>query len=302
MPGGLPLKEGFPPSAMRWLDATSLWWLNAARQAAGPGGTGPGGALVVGLGWGSNPPVIALLEQSHREGFASMAPAHFPYSVGNAPAAQAGILLGMKGAAFTLCAKEAAGLAAVVEACRYLRAGLFEKCVAGGVDQADPFLRRVVGALRRGDGMAAGEGAYALRIDRAQCPPEGTLARVAGWAACSAPALPHRFPEAEPLLRRTLAKLLNRAGWEASSVDLAALPQDSPDLRDASAGLMRAELGNARPFDFQPALGACGASWAGAAGLAATALARGVARRAALVAFASGGCAWGLALEALRAE
>lgn len=302
VPDGLPLKEGFPPSAMRWLDASSLWWLNAARQAAGPGGTGPEDALVVGLGWGSNPPVMTLLEQSYREGFASMAPAHFPYSVGNAPAAQAGILLGMKGAAVTLCAKEAAGLAALVEACRYLRAGLFERCVAGGVDQADPFLRRVVGALRRGDGMAAGEGGYALRLDRAENPPEGTLARVAGWAACSAPAVPHRFPEAEPLLRRTLAKLLDRAGWKASSVDLAALPHDTPALREAAAELMRSELENARALDFQPSLGACGASWAGAAGFAATALARGDARRAALVAFASGGCAWGLALEALRAE
>jgi hypothetical protein len=302
VPPDLPLKEGFPAPAMRWLDASSLWWLNAARQAAGPAGTGPEGALVVGLGWGSNPPVIALLEQSHQEGFASMAPAQFPYSVGNAPAAQAGILLGMRGAAITLCAKEAAGLAALAEACRYLRAGMFDRCVAGGVDQADPTLRRVVGELRRGDGVPAGEGAYALRLDRAVAAPEGALARVAGWAACSAPAVPHRFPAPGPLLDRTLQKLLGRAGWEASTVDLAALPGDSPALRAASEEVLCSNLRSAAPLVFQPALGACGASWAGAAGLAAAKIAGGGARRAVLVAIATGGCSWGLALEAAHAQ
>lgn len=302
VPPDLPLKEGFPASAMRWLDASSLWWLNAARQAAGPGGTGPEGALVVGLGWGSNPPVVELLRQSHREGFASMAPAQFPYSVGNAPAAQAGILLGMRGAAITLCAKEAAGLAALAEACRYVRAGMFDRCVAGAVDQADPFLRRVVGELRRGDGVPAGEGAYALRLDGADAAPEGALARVAGWAACSAPAAPHRFPDAGPLLARTLRKLLGRAGWEASTVDLAALPGDSPALRAASEEMLGSGLRSAADLVFQPALGACGASWAGAAGLAAAKIARGVARRAVLVAIATGGCSWGIALESAHAE
>jgi hypothetical protein len=302
VPPDLPLKEGFPASAMRWLDASSLWWLNAARQAAGPGGTGPEGALVVGLGWGSNPPVVALLEQAHKEGFASMAPAQFPYSVGNAPAAQAGILLGMRGAAITLCAKEAAGLAALAEACHYLRRGLFDRCVAGAVDEADPLLRRVVGELRRGDGVPAGEGAYALRLDGADAPPEGALARVAGWAACSAPAVPHRFPDPGPLLDRTLQKLLGRAGWEASTVDLAALPGDSPALRRASEGMLGSDLRGATPLAFQPALGACGASWAGAAGLAASRIAGGGARRAVLVGFATGGCSWGLALEAAHAQ
>jgi hypothetical protein len=302
VPQGLPLGDGFPASGLRWLDASSLWWLNAARQAAGESGPVVDGAMVVGLGWGSNPPVIALIEQVYNEGFSAMAPAQFPFSVGNAPAAQAGILLGMKGAALTLCAKEAAGLAALVEAGRCMESGLFRTCIAGAVDSTDPFLLRLVGALRRGSGAPAGEGAYALRLDLAEAPPDDALARVACWASRSVPCPPHLFPEADPIVGQVLDRLLDRARWEAGSVDLAALPGDTGPLRSASAALLQARLPRAAPLPFQPTLGACGASWAGAAAVASRQIAHGKARRAVLVGLATGGCAWGLALESVRAQ
>lgn len=302
VPEGLPLKEGFPAGSLRWQDACSLWWLNAAKQALGGGASNPDTGQVVGLGWGSTPPVLSLIEQVRANGFSSMTPALFPYSVGNAPAAQAGILLKLRGAAVTLCAKEAAGLAAVVEASRYLDAGLLETCVAGGVDHLDPFLKRVLRPFRRGAGVPAGEGAYALMLERSEGVPEKALARVAGWAARSASCLPHRFPDGTGLLSKTLESLLGRTGWGGREVDLCVLPTDTPGLREASAGAAAQCLPAAKPLEFQQALGACGASWAGAVALAALELASRRSRRAILVALAAGGCSWGLALETPDAQ
>ena len=302
VPEGLPLKEGFPAAAMRWQDASSLWWINAARQALGAEGACPETGQVVGLGWGSNPPVMALAEQAHRHGFSAMAPSHFPYSVGNAPSAQAGILLHMRGPAVTLCAKESAGLAALAEGARCLSAGLCSELVAGGVDHLDPFLQQILRPLRRGSGVPAGEGAYALKLQCAREAPARAQARVAAWTGLSAPAPPHLFPEASPILGRTLDSLLARAGWEGASVDLAVLPEDTPVLKAASDGLRSSRLPAAAPFSFQRLLGACGASWAGAAGLVSRRLASGSARRAVLLALATGGACWAVALEAPRAQ
>jgi len=302
VPEGLPLKEGFPAGALRWLDACSLWWLSAAKQALSTGDPDPEMAQFVGLGWGSTPPLQSLMDQVRDQGFSAMAPALFPYSVGNAPAAQAGILLKLRGAAVTLSAKEAAGLAAVAEATGYLETGACEACVAGGVDHLDPLLCKVLRPFRRGACVPAGEGAYALRLERRDAAPHTALARIAACAGCSAPCAPHRFPEGTGFLNRTLEDLLGRAGWTGGEVDLCLLPQDTPDLREASALAASRWLPGARPLEFQRSLGACGASWAGAAALAARDLASGRAHRAVLVALATGGCSWGLALEAARAQ
>jgi hypothetical protein len=242
------------------------------------------------------------MDQVREQGFSAMAPALFPYSVGNAPAAQAGILLKLRGAAVTLSAKDAAGLAAVVEASGYLESGACKTCVAGGVDHLDPLLRKVLRPFRRGVGVPAGEGAYALRLERREVAPKTALARIAACTGCSVPCAPHRFPEGTGLLDRTVEDLLQRAGWPAGDVDLCVLPEDTPALREASALAAAGHLPGARPMEFQRDLGACGASWAGAAALAALDLASGRSRRAVLVALATGGCSWGLALEAAHAQ
>jgi 3-oxoacyl-(acyl-carrier-protein) synthase len=302
VPEGLPLKEGFPPGALRWLDACSLWWLSASKQALGGGQINPETAQVVGLGWGSTPPVQSLIEQVRGNGFSAMAPALFPYSVGNAPAAQAGILLKLRGAAVTLCAKEASGLAAVTEASAHMEAGLFKACVAGGVDHLDPYLRGVLRPFRRGAGVPAGEGAYALMLERREDAPEIALARIAAWTGRSVACVPRRFPDGTGLLDQTLEDLLRQTGWAANDVDFCVLPQDTPALRQASALAAARSVPRAKPLAFQPALGACGASWAGAAALAAREVASGRSRRAVLVALATGGCSWGLALEKPNAQ
>ena len=300
VPRGLPLQEGFPPGAVRWLDDASLWWVNAARQALGGLGAAQT-AQVVGLGWGPIAPLEDLLSKAHAEGFAAMNPAIFPYSVGNAPAGQAGILLGMKGPALTLYAKESGGLSAVVEACRLLQAGMAATCVAGGVDQLDAFLLRILRGLRGRYAETPGEGAHALLIRAGEGPAPGDMARIAGWAARSSPCEPGLFPDAAPLLDEVGAALARRAGWPMEEADWLALPGDSAPLREARARLAT-RIPGAAVSDFQARWGACGASWAGAAVLGARALAEGRAHRAVLAAFATGGAAVGLALESCRAR
>ncbi len=294
--GDLPLKEGLPSAAVRWLDKASLWWVNAARQALGGAAGGREVAQVVGLQWGPTLPVQELLDRARSEGYSAMPPATFPFSVGNAPAGQAGILLGLKGAAVTLCAKECAGLAAVVEACRLLSGGMADEAVAGGVDQLDPLLLRITTRLRRPGSLPAGEGAYALRLEASDGRPEGALARVTAWASDGVPTAPHRFSRALHLLERLGGTMARKTGWRPDEVDWLALPGDTPDLRSDRAAHAR-RFPNAAPDPFQERLGACGSSWAGAAALASRALASGRARRALLVALATGGAACALALE-----
>jgi len=304
VPQGLPLKGGFPPQAVRWLDNSSLWWVNACRQALA--GHDPAErertAQVVGLGWGSTPPVETLIRTAYAEGFASMNPAVFPYSVGNAPAGQAGLLLKVKGPALTLTAKEPAGLTAIVEACRFLSAGAFPSCLAGGVDEADPLLWRIVRPLRARRAPPAGEGACALLLRSSEAPPGRALARIAAWCSPSEPCAPHRFPNPEPLCGRMLETLLARAGWPPDSVGIAALPGETPRLAEFSERFMASRLPRARRLIFEENLGACGASWAGAAILAARTLAEGRAERAVLMAVATGGAGWAVAMGAPGAQ
>ena len=298
VPEGLPLRAGFPASAVRWLDACSLWWVNAARSAAG-GGLDPGWGQVVGLGWTSVAPVQEILTACHRRGFAAMPPARFPLSVGNAPAGQAGLLLGLRGGAVTLNGKEAAGLAALLEACRLLRAGLLEGCLSGGVDELDPFLLRLLRHIRPSGSPPLGEGAYALLLKRSAAAPPGALCRVAAWAQCGAPCPPHRYPDAVPLLERLSADL-SRA--DDLPPDWVCLPADTPALAEAASSWAGRRWPRARRISFQPRLGVCGASWAGAAAEAAGAVARGEAGRVLLMAVATGGAAYALTLEAERGQ
>jgi len=299
IPEGLPLKEGFPPAAVRWLDASSLWWANAARAALGAGGAGECGQ-VVGLGWSSVAPVTATISAALGQGYGAMPPALFPFTVGNAPAGQAGLLLGLRGGAVTLNAKEAAGLAAPVEACRLLAAGLMERCVAGGVDALDPFLLKVLRHARPAGSPALGEGAWALLLTASETPPEGALCRVAGWAQAGVPCAAHRYPAAPARLLDALDEILvRRAGWGAPEADLLVLPEETPALERAGA-TWPADTAIRRVSRRE--MGMSGASWAGAAAECARLLRSGEARRAALFAFATGGAAYALALEAARAQ
>jgi len=298
VPPDLPLKEGFRAAALRWLDASSLWFLSAAGQAlreAQPEDVREAGT-VTGLGWGSNPPVQTLLESVHREGFASMNPSLFSFSVGNAPAAQAGIHLGLKGPSVTVNGKEAAGLAAAVEACRLIDAGLTASCVAGAVDHLDPSAERVVTLYAAKRRPPLGEGAYAVFLGREGSGGRG-FARITAWTSLTRPTDPFRYPEGCGILRDASDTLLGRAGWEPGSVDLLALPEDTPALGAESGALVKDRFPGASRLGFQSRLGLCGASWCGALQMAAEEMRRGRGRRALLAAVSTGGAAYALAVE-----
>ena len=296
VPSDLPVRDGFPPAATRWLDASSLWWCQAASRAAGEA-VGAGCGQVVGLGWGSIQPVREIESAFHGRGFSAIPPALFPFSVGNAPAGQASILLKLRGGAVTLNAKEAAGLAAAVEACRLVKAGLMSEAVAGGVDHLDPFLLGILKHLRPKGAAPLGEGAYALKITSSDEKPGGALCRVAGWSQAGEPSPSHRYPEIAPLLEKMAEEINARFGWDASRADMLFLPGEIPSLEKASMDWAGRRCPRGRVVNVQRILGACGASSAGAACIAAIALSRREAGRALIMAVATGGAAYALALE-----
>ncbi|MEW6757860.1 MAG: beta-ketoacyl synthase N-terminal-like domain-containing protein [Acidobacteriota bacterium] len=301
VPADLPLREGFPPQSTRWLDGASLWWAHAARQALAhllPGEI-PASGQAVGQSWGPTAPVVALERGIWSEGPGAMNPALFPFTAGNAPAGQASLLLGLTGPSLTLLAKEASGLAALVEASRLMACGAAVTMVAGGTDELDPLLLQVLKPLRGRGARPPGEGAYALLLER-DPGPRRPLARVAGWGGTARPCEPHVFPvDAGALLDDLAAAVGRSAGWGPSSADVVALPADTPFWEREAEEWRRWRAPGAEALLFQGPLGCSGAAWAGAAAILAERAARNEAGRCLLLAVSSGGAGWGLALEAL---
>ncbi len=255
VPEGLPVKEGFPPSATRWLDRPSLWWCQAASRAL-QGSPSENCGQVVGLGWGSISPVREIETAVFQQGFAAMPPATFPFSVGNAPAGQASLLLKLHGGCVTLSAKEAAGLAAIVEACRLCEAGLMKEAVSGGVDHLDSFLLEILRHLRPSGSAPLGEGAYALRITASDKRPPSAICRISGWSQAGAPCEPHRYPEAAPLLDSMAVKLEKRFGLDLSLPTMLFMPGEIPPLRDSALEWAERRFHGAKVTEFQERLGA----------------------------------------------
>jgi hypothetical protein len=228
-----------------------------------------------------------------------MNPSLFPFTAGNAPAGQASLLLGLTGPSLTLNAKEASGLAALVEASRLIRSGAARTVVAGGTDELAPILLRVLRPLRARGARPPGEGAYALALDR-EPGERRPLARIAGWGTAARPCAPHRFPEdARELLDELAAAVERLAGWGPSSARAVALPADTPYIEGEAEAWRRLRAPGAEALWFQGPLGCGGAAWAGAAAILAARSALGEAERSILLGVSSGGAGWGLALEAL---
>ncbi len=300
VPGGLDLKSGFARSAVRWLDDASLWWANAAAQATV--GTSPdrlaGMGQCAGQTWGPTRPVIELERTLYEEGFSAMNPAAFPFSVGNAPAAQASLLVGLGGPSLTLNGKEACGLAAIVEACRYLEAGVMAACVAGGVDQLAPFLIQVLRALRGRGALPSGEGAYALRLESCPVRPDGALARVTAWASLASSCPPHLYAgDAADTLDALLRKTTGASRRAADAFERVVLPEDTRALSGAVGDWHGARIPRSKRVHFQEALGVCGASWAGATGHVARTLANEGGGPVFMAGLSTGGAACALILE-----
>lgn len=304
VPADLALKRDFPGASLRWLDDASLWWAHAVKQAVArtPDERRVSIGQFSGQTWGPTQPVIDLERTLLNEGFSAMNPAAFPFSVGNAPAAQASLLVHVAGPAITLNGKEACGLAAIVEACRFLDAGLLTSCVAGGADQLAPFLLKLLKPLRGPTALPSGEGAYAVSLESGRDRPAHALARITGWASLSSLCPPHVYPgNPESLFDRLLERITDRAGLEPSVIERVVLPEDTKRLQDASSTWREARVPGARQIRFQSSLGVCGAAWAGAAGSAARAHGEAKEGPTLLLAFSTGGAGCGVLMEDARA-
>lgn len=302
VPEDFPLREPFGSKRTRWLDMASLFWINAANQAlrnVPPEKLSTIGQ-VLGSTWGPTEPSVKLEKALWEEGFQAIPPAVFPNSVGNAPASQAGLLLGLKGPVVALSGKEAAGLLAVVEGCGLVRSGVMDTCIAGGADHIHDFLLKVITPLRGKNATPPGEGAGALLIEGGQVPPPSAVAGIAGWANLSSPLKTQCFPDdPRELLDRILKKLLARTGWQPGEVGLFAVPEDTRRLATLCREWADEQMPNAAGFSFQPRLGACGASWAIAMTLVAKKLFTGKADKAIMIALSTGGTGVGIALNAV---
>jgi len=294
-----PLREGFGSKKTRWLDRASLFWINAVRECLKeiPDGRKSEVGQVLGSTWGPTKPSVELEEAIYHGGFQSMPPAVFPNSVGNAPAGHAALLLGIKGPVIAVSAKESAGIAAIVEACRLVSSGRLKDCIAGAADHLDDFLIRVLSSLRGKGAAPPGEGAYALMVTGAEDRPSDSTVQVSGWTTLSTPTPPHKFPDPPgPLMDDVLDRLLRQSGWRREDVDLVTIPGDTNDLRSNCCPWLESRLPKCEVLEFQHELGACGASWVGAVSRAAKRIERGESSKVILISLSTGGSAAGLAL------
>ena len=304
VPAELALKKDFPGAAVRWLDDASLWWAHAVRQAVAgtPHERRASIGQFSGQTWGPTQPVLDLERTLLDEGFGAMNPAAFPFSVGNAPAAQASLLVHVAGPAITLNGKEACGLTAIVDACRFLDAGLVTSCVAGGADQLAPFLLKLLKPLRGRHALPSGEGAYAVSLESGWDRPAHALARITGWASLSSLSPPHVYPgNPTALFDRLLRRITCMADVEAGVIGRVVLPEDTGQLAAATSAWRKDRLPGARQLHFQQSLGVCGAAWAGAAGSAAQAHGEASEGPTLLLALSTGGAGCGVLMEDARA-
>ena len=249
-------RDHLPPLVARRLDRPARLLAVAAREAMAAGGDPlPWARTHVGVSVGTfNAGTEALLEVL-KEVFLGnpdeAPPAQFPSTVANAAASQLGILEKLTGPNLTFAEKQASGMRAIIEAARLLSSGRATAMVAGGVDEAQwlhaECLDRL-GALGDGSGGAPlwGEGAAALLLARDNVVPAKVV--LAGWGQASYPADPCRYPESPAPLVGAIGGALNRAGVDATSIDLVvSLADGAPRLAALEQSALLHVFASTRP-------------------------------------------------------
>lgn len=198
-----------PPMQARRLDRASRFAWAAAAAAFQDAGLDPstyGGdriALAAGTQTGGSEASEAFLRPYLQRGPEGASPLLFPNCVANAAGGHVAVAFGLKGPSATLLEREAATLAALEQATRWLHLGLADAVLVLGLDALFPLLLDVLAGARllarRGDprpdgrsGLLPGEGAQAFLLEReADARARGARLRARlGALACEAPTHP----------------------------------------------------------------------------------------------------------------
>jgi 3-oxoacyl-[acyl-carrier-protein] synthase II len=272
----------------RRMDWTSLMALGACRLAledAGlstDGSTGERTSLVLGSAYGNLQETATFLDRLSARGIGN--PLLFPNMVFNAPLSYVSIELGIRGETAMLSMLEVSGEAPIAWGVDVVASGRADVCLAGGVDELGMVLHRVLedgGQLAAGaprpfdrdaDGIAAGEGASVLVLERQEqaCARGARIyARVQAPLGCTVPAPVHGWPHEATALAAALAPVVR----DADAVFAGAGGNPTHDAVEAEA---LARVTHAPVTALRGALGDFGAAGALVAAAAAQAIAAGV--------------------------
>jgi 3-oxoacyl-[acyl-carrier-protein] synthase II len=162
-------------------------------------------------------------------------PFHFPNTIANGPASQVSLELKFFGPNVTVTQKDPSALNAVIYAAGCLEDGRAEAMFAGGVDEWNAvyaFAMHQMRALRgprQASGIVQGEGCYTLLLETE----EGARARgvrlwsrLAGYGFASSPSPPYGYSPDPEAAERAIRNALDRAGFDAASVNLVLLTKN----------------------------------------------------------------------------
>jgi 3-oxoacyl-[acyl-carrier-protein] synthase II len=271
----------------RRMDWASLMALGACRLALDDAGltaetlVAERTSLVLGSAYGNLQETATFLDRLFARGTGN--PLLFPNMVFNAPLSYVSIELGIRGETAMVSMLEVSGEAAIAWGVDAIAEGRADVCLAGGVDELGQVLHRVLedgGKLasgvprlfdRNADGIAAGEGAGVLvleRHDEARARGARIYASVHAPLGCTVPAPVHGWPRDAAALADALVPVVQDAAVVFASAS------GDPE-RDAVEGDALARATRAPVTALRGALGDFGAAGALVAAAAARAVVSG---------------------------
>lgn len=162
-------------------------------------------------------------------------PFHFPNTIANGPASQVSLELKFLGPNATITQKDPSALNAVIYAAGCLEDGRADAMLAGGVDEWNAvyalamYHMRALRGSRLRSGVVQGEGCYVALLETEEgAASRGApiLARLSGFGFAGSPAPPYGYAADAGAAETAMRDALDRAGWEASSVDLVMLTRN----------------------------------------------------------------------------
>lgn len=219
----------------RRLSRVSQLAVVAARLAFDDAGLASGSdlGLIVGTEFGDLRSTMEFADGYLATGPAGLSALLFPNTVMNTMAAATSIAVAARGLSLTLNEATIAGELAVAQAASAVAAGRVSAALAGGVDQADPFLARALDELGAPP-VGRGEGATFLvleTLDAARARGARMLGRIAGVACRALPARPHGVGRTGG--SSAIQAALAAAGVEAAAVGRVYAATNGDPARDA---------------------------------------------------------------------